>query len=84
MHTGSVFAILLAFSLLGMAARWGGPQEELQRNEDACAAHVRPGFVSYPVTRWGELRGCVVVPETADPQRALMVRFVPMEGADGR
>jgi hypothetical protein len=72
------FVILLLLAAIALAAgvdpklafsppRQGTLEEELYKNEQACAKEKRPGFASYVVSRNGLLRGCLLVKENADP-----------------
>lgn len=40
----------------------GDPLElEVAQNQEICADETPAGYTSYPVTHWGELRGCLRV-----------------------
>ena len=53
-----------------------GAEGEIERNEAECRKEARPGHAVYVVTRWGLLRGCLLVPESGDPRNPGRHRFV--------
>lgn len=84
-----ILAVILAvvlYSLLvlrgdGPLVNLGKPtmvpaEREIETNEAACAAEERPGYAVYVVTRWGLLRGCLLVPHDADPRDPRGTRFI--------
>jgi len=70
---GAGVVMLAAFDPDKPLARLGVPQfgtigQEIERNEAECRKEQAPGTTAYVVTRWGVLRGCLVVPDNADPR----------------
>lgn len=63
--------LALTFGLAGWFGRGemqpppSGLEEEIAANEAICADETPKGYASYPVTRNGEIRGCLRVREGA-------------------
>lgn len=53
--------------------------EQIAAHQDVCSDNASPGYASYPVTHWGELRGCLRVPESSPPWAMARSHFVKVE-----
>ena len=49
----------------------------IESNEQACSSAAPRGFAGYPVTRMGELRGCLFV-DKANPEHYRVMRWASM------
>lgn len=66
-------AWILTAALIGRQFGEHGEVGDVAANEKVCRDTAPRGFAAYPITRLGELRGCLFVDET-DPGRYKVAR----------